>query len=196
MFKKYDDLDELKLNIYRKKMSLDLIEVAPSEALLTTIANNMVLPMASEKAKCEFFITPILTEIIRKNLDKVTFFSGYEFNVEKSMGLKGRCDYLITRIPNSPRIQAPVLSVVEAKDDNFEKGIPQCIAQMYAARLFNDRKGKPTPVIFGASSFGLAWQFLQLENDTVTIDTNFYGLERLSTILGTLQYIIDYYDKH
>ena len=91
-------------------------------------------------------------------------------------------------------IQAPVLSVVEAKDDNFEKGNPQCIAQMRAVQIFNEREGKPTPVVYGASTYGLAWQFLRLENDIVHVDTRFYALENLPNILGVLQHIVDCYD--
>ena len=194
-FTKYKDLEPLKLQIKIKPIEFNAPPVVPSDWLLTTFKSNRDLPNATEKAKSEFFIAPILTEIIYRNRSKVTYFSGYEFNVEKSLSLVGHCDFLISRKPQSPMIEAPVLSVVEAKDDNFEKGNPQCIAQMYAARLFNERAGKPTPVIFGASTFGVAWQFLKLENDVVEVDTNFYSLLNLPEILGILQYIVDFYEK-
>ena len=192
-FKKYKDLDPLGLEIKIETINFGVSAVEPSDWLSTTFRHHADLPNATEKAKSELFIAPILAEITHRNKNKITFFSGYEFNVEKSLGLMGHCDFLVTRIPNSPMIQAPVLSVVEAKDDNFEKGNPQCIAQMYAAQLFNEREGKPTPIIFGASSFGVAWQFLKLENKKVQVDTNFYSLQDLPKILGILQYIIDFY---
>ena len=193
-YKKYKDLERLDLEIKVESIGFNALSIEPSEWLLTTFKHNSDLPNATEKAKSEFFIAPILTEIIHRNRSKVTFFSGYEFNVEKSLGLMGHCDFLISRIPKSPMIQAPVLSVVEAKDDNFEKGNPQCIAQMYAAQLFNERAGKPTPIVFGASTFGVAWQFLKLENKTVQVDTHFYSLQDLPKILGILQHIIDFYE--
>lgn len=192
-FKKYRDLDPLGLNIKIENLHLKPNPITPSDWLETTIQKNLDLPKASEKAKCEFFITPILSEIVDNNKSKITYFSGYEFDVEKTLGLVGRCDYLITCVPNSPMIQAPVLSVVEAKDDNFEKGNPQCIAQMRAVQIFNAREGKPTPVVYGASSYGLAWQFIRLENDTVQVDTRFFTLENLPLILGALQHIVDSY---
>ena len=192
-FKKYRDLDPLGLNIKIENLHLKPNPITPSDWLETTIQKNLDLPKASEKAKCEFFITPILSEIVDNNKSKITYFSGYEFDVEKTLGLVGRCDYLITCVPNSPMIQAPVLSVVEAKDDNFEKGNPQCIAQMRAVLIFNAREGKPTPVVYGASSYGLAWQFIRLENDTVQVDTRFFTLENLPLILGALQHIVDSY---
>ena len=193
-FKKYKDLDPLGLTIKIENLHLKPKPITPSSWLETTIQKNLDMPKASEKAKCEFFITPILSEIIDNNKSKITYFSGYEFDVDKALRLVGRCDYLITCVPNSPMIQAPVLSVVEAKDDNFEKGNPQCIAQMRAVQIFNEREGKPTPVVFGASSYGLAWQFIRLENDVVQVDTRFYTLENLPLILGVLQYIVDSYN--
>ena len=194
-FKKFKDLGSLGLTIRNANLNLKADLISPSDWLQTTIKKNLELPKASEKAKCEFFITPILSEIVDNNKSKITYFSGYEFNVEKSLELVGRCDYLITCVPDSPMIQAPVLSVVEAKDDNFEKGHPQCIAQMRAVQIFNEREGKPTPVVFGASSYGLAWQFLKLENDTVKVDNRFYTIDNLPEILGVLQYIVDFYEK-
>ena len=191
-FKKYKDLEPLGLEINIETLNFDFKKVQPSEWLLTTFSHNADLPKATEKAKSEFFIAPILTEIVHRNRSKVTFFSGYEFDVDKTLGLIGHCDFLISRIPKSPMIQAPVLSIVEAKDDNFEKGNPQCIAQMYAAQLFNERAGKPTPVMFGASTFGVAWQFLKLENGVVKVDTQIYSLKDLPTILGILEYMIQY----
>jgi hypothetical protein len=193
-FKKYKDLEPFNLTIQIEAIDFKSTPITPSDWLLTTFVNNADLPKATEKAKSEFFIAPILTEIVHRNRNKVTFFSGYEFNVEKSLGLMGHCDFLISRVPKSPMIQAPVLSVVEAKDDNFEKGNPQCIAQMYASKLFNEREGKPTPVMFGASTFGVAWQFLRLEDDVVKVDTRIYSLQDLPFILGVLQSMIDFYE--
>ncbi len=193
-FKKYKDLDPLGLKTLLMPLHFEPNLVKPSNWLETTIEKNLSFPRGSQKARCEFFITPILSEIVDNNKSKITYFSGYEFDVDKTLRLVGRCDYLITCVPNSPMIQAPVLSVVEAKDDNFEKGNPQCIAQMRAVQIFNEREGKPTPVVYGASTYGLAWQFLRLENDIVHVDTRFYALENLPNILGVLQHIVDCYD--
>jgi hypothetical protein len=167
--------------------------VEPSDLLKETLKRHLRMPLSSEKAKCEFIITPILSDIIERNIDRITYFSGYNFNVAKELGLKGRCDYLLTYVPNSPRIEAPVLAVVVAKNDNLDEGIAQCIAQMFALRMFNEKKGKPTPVVYGAVTFGLEWQFLRLENQLVHLDTNIFYIKELPQILGILQWIVDVY---
>jgi hypothetical protein len=191
----YDDLDKLNLQVVKKTLAFDGMQaVEPSDLLKETLKRHLRMPLSSEKAKCEFIITPILSDIIERNIDRITYFSGYNFNVAKELGLKGRCDYLLTYVPNSPRIEAPVLAVVEAKNDNLDEGIAQCIAQMFALRMFNEKKGKPTPVVYGAVTFGLEWQFLRLENQLVHLDTNIFYIKELPQILGILQWIVDVYN--
>jgi hypothetical protein len=191
----YDDLDKLNIQIEKAKFNFEgMTPLTPSDWLNVTLDRNMNLPLASEKAKCEFIIAPILTEMVERNNRSFTYFSGYNFNVEKDLGLKGRCDFLLTQAPKSPRIESPVLSVVEAKNDNLDEGIPQCIAQLFALRLFNERKNKPTPIVYGAVTFGLEWQFLKLQEQTAYIDTNIFYIKELPNILGALQWVIDFYN--
>ena len=190
----YDDLDKLNIKVIKHTLTFDGMQpVEPSPLLTETLKRHLRMPLASEKAKCEFIITPILSDITERNINEITYFSGYNFNVAKELGLKGRCDYLLTYVPNSPRIEAPVLAVVEAKNDNLDEGIAQCIAQMFALRMFNERKGKPTPIVYGAVTFGLEWQFLRLEDQLVHIDTNTFYIKELPQILGVLQWIVDLY---
>ncbi len=190
----YDDLDKLNIKVVKQTLTFDGMQaVEPSNLLTETLKRHLRMPLASEKAKCEFIITPILSDITERNINEITYFSGYNFNVSKELGLKGRCDYLLTYVPNSPRIEAPVLAVVEAKNDNLDEGIAQCIAQMFALRMFNERKGKPTPVVYGAVTFGLEWQFLRLEDQLVHLDTNIFYIKELPQILGVLQWIVDLY---
>ncbi len=71
-------------------------------------------------------------------------------------------------------------------------GIPQCIAQMYAASLFNRKRNHPVSVIYGAVSFGFEWQFLRLTDDTLALlDPTIYYQVQLPQLLGALQHIID-----
>jgi len=188
----YDDLDALSLKVLRDQFIPAILPaVAPSEWLFMTLQRNLLLPMASEKAKIEHLIAPILTEMVVRNRHLFTYFSGYTFDVDKSHGLAGRCDFILTLAPRSPRIEAPAFCIVAAKNDNLDNGIPQCVAQMYAAKLFNERRKHPTPAIYGAVSFGLEWQFLRLTGDMVQLDPTIYYQVNLPELLGALQYIID-----
>ncbi|NJK82936.1 MAG: hypothetical protein HC912_03095 [Saprospiraceae bacterium] len=151
------------------------------------------LPNATEKAKSEFYITPILTAFFQANNHKFQYFSGYTFDVDKQKALRGRCDYLLTK-SQTLNIDVPVFAIFEAKDDSLNHWYGQCGAEMYAAQLFNAKKGKPIHIIYGAVSNGLTWQFLRLTDLLLEVDTRLYTIENHEVLLGTLQTIINFYD--
>ncbi len=150
------------------------------------------LPNATEKAKSETLITPVMIAFYEANKTRFNYFSGYTFDVAPEKALKGRCDYLLSK-STLPEIDAPVFGIFEAKDDNLEHWYGQCGAEMYAALLFNQERNQPYSVIHGAVSNGLTWQFLRFENSQLLIDTEYYTLSNLSLLLGTLQGILEFY---
>ncbi len=113
--------------------------------------------------------------------------------MDKENALKGRCNYLLSK-SIAAFIDTPVFAIFEAKDDNLENWYGQCGAEMYAAHLYNEQNDKPLPFIFGAVTNGLNWQFLKLEGKQLSIDTAYYSLQNLPTLLGTLQGILEMYD--
>jgi hypothetical protein len=188
---KYEDIAALGLDVKQRFFIPQFTPLEASDFLKLTLQINTKRLRSTEKAKSEFIIAPVLYEIARKNEDKVSFFSGDNFDVDKSLGLKGFCDFLFSKIPESPIIKEPIFCIVEAKNDNLEKGMPQCIAEMYAARLFNERHNKAIDIIYGCVTTGYLWQFLKLENQTVFQDTTIFALSDLSKILGILQYMVE-----
>ena len=188
---KYEDITALGLDVKQRIFLHNITSVEASDFLKLTLEINTKRLRNTEKAKSEFIIAPILYEIARKNEDKVSFFSGDNFDVDKDLGLKGFCDFLFAKVPESPVIREPIFCLVEAKNDNLEKGMPQCIAEMYAARLFNERHNKSIDVIYGCVTTGYQWQYLKLEAQVVFQDTQVYSLSELSKILGILQYIVE-----
>jgi hypothetical protein len=181
------NIDVKKADIFKKPIA----NLEPSDYLTLTIERGKAQNLLSEKAKSEFLIAPILAEISVKNRDKISFYSGYKFDVDKEKGLRGFCDYMFSLEPASIIIRAPVFSIVEAKNDNLENGIPQCIAELYAADIFNKRKSKNLPVLYGAVTFGFQWQFIRFENMKAEVDNTIYYLNDLPKILGILQHIVE-----
>ncbi len=165
--------------------------VNPSLFLIEALERGKRRKLTTEKAKSEHIIAPILTEVEETNKGKFATFSGYKFNVDKALGLVGFCDFILTKEPKSPVIQAPVFCVVEAKNDNLDVGLAQCIAEMYAAQIFNQKKTKNSTVIYGATTFGFEWKFIQLIDKQVKIDTNIYYLNELPKLLGVLNFIVN-----
>ena len=186
-------LETVKKNLHLNISSREDIfsEVAPlpvSEYLQETLAYNVPFALASntEKSRSEMIITPILLELTKKFANQISLFSGVEFNIEPSQGLNGNCDFLISRSPEFLLINAPVIIVVEANKENIKGGLGQCIAEMYAARLFNEREENQVTEIYGVVTTGEIWKFLRLSGELVQIDLAEYFLNDVNKILGIL----------
>jgi hypothetical protein len=165
--------------------------VAPAPvnpALLATLQENLPLALAisTEKARSEMIIAPVLIEVRRQCDRKISLFSGSDFFVDAEKGLRGACDFLLCRSPEQLVIEAPVVAVVEAKNESIKQGIGQCIAVMVAARLFNQQKKNEVPSVYGVVTTGTNWKFLRLENEVVTIDLTEYFIKEVELIVGIL----------
>lgn len=150
----------------------------------------LVLARGSEKARSEWIINPVLTAVRRLLKHQVSLFSGEDFTVDPALGLNGVCDFLISRSPTQLEIEAPAIVIVEAKKENLNGGLGQCIAEMVAAHKFNQINGSPLTTIYGSVSSGTAWKFLKLESHSVTIDLTEYPLPPVETILSFLTWMV------
>ncbi|WP_333112369.1 hypothetical protein [Microcoleus sp. SVA1_B6] len=171
----------------------DLPDAEYSELLSQTLQENISLALAinTEKARSELIVTPILVELRKQFKYQISFFSGKEFNVDLEKGLTGFCDFLISRSPEQLLIKAPVVALVEAKNDNIQAGLPQCMAEMIAAQIFNERRNNNISAIYGVVTTGTNWKFLRLSNQIMEVDLNDYYIDNISKIIGILKYLID-----
>ena len=168
----------------------ELKEVAPSDWLLQTLEMAEKTPLTNEKSKSERIIAPVLLEIAMHYLAQITLYSGEDLTVDASRDLSGECDFFFSKHPRKSVMQAPIITFVEAKDEDFEYGQAQCIAQMYASQIFNEQEGKPTPFIYGCAVTAGEWKFLKLTKNQVLIDTKTYYLNELPKILGVFHTIL------
>ncbi|NJL64846.1 MAG: hypothetical protein HC903_27330 [Methylacidiphilales bacterium] len=170
------------------RMYSDIHEVEPSNLLTQTIEQNIPLATASntEKARSEMIISPILIEVRKQQNNQISLFSGIDFSVDNERGLNGNCDFIISRSPELFILTAPVIIIVEAKKENINGGLGQCVAEMLAARIFNEREGNDMSTIYGTVTSGTNWRFLKLQSDIVTIDLDEYYLSDIKKILGIL----------
>ncbi len=163
-----------------------LSAIAPSDVLAGTLKESLpiVATSGSEKARSEGIIYPVLLEV-RRILDRqISLFSGEDFTIEEAVGLNGICDFLLTRSTEVLEIEAPTVVIVEAKKTDLKTGFGQCIAEMVAAQRFNQAKEKSISTIYGSVSNGIQWQFLKLEQQTITIDLSVYPLPPVEQILS------------
>jgi hypothetical protein len=169
--------------------------VEPSGDLKKTLSKNLKRPLATEKAKSELIITPVLNELQERNEAFFTYFSGYNFDVDKKLGLRGFCDFIFSKMPNLMYIEAPIFTVVEAKNADIDSGIPQCVAELYAAKIFNAKHDQILSPLYGTVTTGFDWRFIRFENDIAVVDSDIYALKNLPELLGVLQNIIDQFKK-
>lgn len=166
-------------------------EISPS--LQSAIAEAQDLPVRSEKAQSEFVVAPILLDLRKRNQKFFTIYSGDFLVADTSAGLTGECDFILAKNTGSFTINLPIFTLVEAKKNDIELGIPQCAAQMVGALRYNSLHQQPIQVIYGCVTTGNEWKFMRLENQRLEIDQKTYFLNDLGTIIGILQSIIDYY---
>ncbi len=147
---------------------------------------DFALRSGSEKARSEYLIAPILLEIYEQSQDRASLFSGVEFKVDEKRGLAGFCDFIFTLAPHKISIQAPIISVVEAKKEDILKGIPQCLAELVAAQIYNSAEGRAIPTLYGVVTTGDIWKFLCLQGTAATVDSDLYYLTDVEKIVGII----------
>ena len=171
-----------------RNLFVNIPTVSSSDRLKLTLEENIPLAIAinSEKARSEFLIAPILSEVRRQLNYEISLFSGVDFNVEPGQGLNGFCDFILSQSQEQYYVSAPVMTVIEAKNENIIAGLGQCIASMLAAQLFNQRSSNAIDKIYGIVTTGTTWKFLTLQDNIASIDLTEYYIKEIDKILGIL----------
>ncbi len=146
----------------------------------------------SEDAICENLIYPILKEVWKSYRSKLTLWSHQALVYDED--LSGIPDYTVTqRNPLATIVfDKPYFLTVEAKQDKFEEGWGQCLAQMIAIQRLNDNLENDT---FGIVSNGKIWQFGKLKLDVFTRNKNLYVIQDLDKLFGAVNYIFQQCEK-
>jgi hypothetical protein len=195
----YTDFDipkvekELGLKVAIKKIEWNFEPVVASDWLLKSLENGEKNAFVSEKARSEFIVAPILLAAKEISNDEFQIFSGQTLNVDVNLGLTGECDFILSKTYPTPVLKSPIISLVEAKKNDIELGLGQCIAQMFAARVFNHKSENNFKAIFGCVTTGENWQFLKLEENNVIVDSERFYLSEVENILGVFKSIFDFY---
>lgn len=166
---------------------VDLQPVSVPQWLQDLLARGMRLALVSEKARSEFIVAPILLAVRELSGDRIAILSGQRLDVDAARRLQGECDFRLALADPLPRLQAPLLTVVETREDDVEAGLGECIAQMVAVQLYNERWGQSLPAVHGCVTTGEDWQFLRLSGSTATIDKGRLTIDNVGAILAALQ---------
>lgn len=190
--------DQFTLDDVKQKLGVTVREAADLFAAVSPVVPGtwlvelsrdsvpLALAISTEKARSELIISPVLLEVRRRRGGAVSLFSGTEFNVDEARGLAGFCDWILGRSLEQLTVEAPVVAIVEAKNENMRQGIAQCLAELVAARDFNARRKSPAATVRGAVTTGNLWRFMRLRGSEAEVDLSEFHIQNLDRILGVL----------
>ena len=166
--------------------------VEPSAYLRMGLARKASLATAigTEKARSELIVVDVLVDLLEHFDHRISLFSGIDFNVDAETGLTGVCDFLVSLSPEQYYLEAPIVTLAEAKNLDLKLGMGQCVAEMLAAQRFNAERGNDIPCIYGASTTGVEWLFLKLDGKNLQLDMSTYTIDRCDRILGILSSMV------
>ena len=140
----------------------------------------------SEFAICENLIYPILKEVWKR------YYSGFVLWSHQSLTydqyLSGFPEYILAKRSSLGKVvfEQPYFLLVEAKQDNFENGWAQCLAEMIAAQRLNENSEQD---VFGIVSNGDRWQLGKLKSNVFTRNQTFYTIQELDKLFAAINYV-------
>ena len=180
---------EMKLLDFTKSVC-DLVEI---NLLEKRLAKSLpYITFDNEIARREFLIAPVLMDLI--DYTKSNLKVSYTLNVNNQ--LRGELDYFIeSNIKANDDVNHQFL-VIEAKDENLERGFKQLAVELVAIAyaLNADQRYIGQRYIHGAVSIGKVWQFgrLDRQDKMVVQDLHLYRVpedlkDLMAILVGILQ---------
>ncbi len=163
-----------------------LMPIAVPAWLNDQLAKTRQIALLNEKSRSEFIVAPILIAVSDLTEGRVVILSGQRLDVDPTRGLNGECDFILSIGIPLPILQPPLLTLVEAKKQDIESAIGQCLAQMVAARMFNEKAGIANQPIYGCVTTGENWQFMRLMGTVAEVDSDRFYLDNIGGILAAL----------
>jgi hypothetical protein len=140
----------------------------------------------SEFAVCENLIYPVIKEVWKLYYNKFVLWSHKSLTYDQN--LCGFPEYILAK--RSPLgkfvFGKPFFLLVEAKEDKFDEGWAQCLAEMVAAQRLND---EVKITIFAIVSNGATWQFGKLEGQIFTQNVTPYTIYELDKLFAAVNYV-------
>jgi hypothetical protein len=161
---------------------INFTPIAPTDAFQLHLDRLQVFDLERSEEGKKLLIDAILIEAVQP-FTQLKFWKGA--NLESEIA-HGAADYLMTE--KHGYFEAPFLCVIEAKKDDFEQGLAQCLIEMQACQWSNQKIGRDID-IFGVVTNGGTWQFYQFALNNTVHETLPYSISNLESILGQLHYI-------
>lgn len=188
-FSDFKTIPEVQERFKIRHVEDDFIElentVEPSKHFLQELefSRQYIDVFASEGARCEAVIFPILREVYKG------YAEHYALWIKKAIAydevLSGTPDYFISTRSELGKliVGTPLIMLVEAKKNDFEVGWGQCLAELVAAQKINQDMEHP---VYGIVSDGTLWQIGHLVNETFTQNRTSFSVDNLPVLFGAI----------
>ena len=167
-----------KYNFEELKLPETKIKIKSLEKLRHTYVKKLpFISLNSETAKREFYISPLLLEI----LDYINAEINVEYPLDAGANLNGTVDYLLKYSSN--------ILILEAKKGDLEKGFNQLAIELIAMDRMEQYEKNSSPILYGAVTLGDIWRFGVLLREQMVLKKDMHAyiipsdLEKLLTIL-------------
>lgn len=174
---------------YTEADFLGKLELSPPRTFLDDFRFNQenIDVFTSEASRSEIITSPLLREVYKNH------YQNYSFWIQKSIAfdkvLCGTPDYIFSERSELGKtvLEKPMVTVVEAKKNDFEQGWGQCLAEMLAAQKINENSQR---AVYGIVTDGNSWQFGRLLADIFTKNDRNFTIDDLTHLYGSLEQLI------
>ena len=184
-FKRISEVQEKFDITYAEEDFVKVHDAEPSEQFLQDFewTRQNLNVFVSEASRCEAIIFPVLKENYKAYADNYELWIGT--SIAYNQTLSGTPDYLISTRSRLGKtvVGKPLIILVEAKRNDFDRGWGQCLAELVAAQKMNNDAAFP---VYGIVTDGNLWQFGRLVGDTFTQNRTDFVLTNLPMLFGAV----------
>ena len=184
-FKRISEVQEKFDITYVEEDFVKVHDAEPSEQFLQDFewTRQNLNVFVSEASRCEAIIFPVLKENYKAYADNYELWIGT--SIAYNQTLSGTPNYLISTRSRLGKtvVGKPLIILVEAKRNDFDRGWGQCLAELVAAQKMNNDAAFP---VYGIVTDGNLWQFGRLVGDTFTQNRTDFVLTNLPMLFGAV----------
>jgi hypothetical protein len=173
------------------KPFIDQVEIEISEVHFSDITVRLSDSMnfINEITICERIIRPIL-DLVEVKYELLHIWSHVPYNVDRKKGLVGEPDYLIAPRTQYGDMSIPPLCVIEAKQEKFDEGWAQALAEMVATSY------QGAKICYGVVTTGKIWEFGKLKGKLFTKDpASVSATDDLQKVFNILNWLFNVADS-
>ncbi|WP_416668413.1 hypothetical protein [Egbenema bharatensis] len=162
--------------------TIEIEAVAPSNFFKQRLEKLQRFDLRASEESKKLLIDAILEEGI-EGFNHLKIWKGANLETDT---VGGYVDYLVAE--DRDYLYTPFLCIMEAKKDDFEQGLAQCLVEMAACQWSNQQIGRAID-IFGIVTNGEGWKFYRLDLAGTVQETNLYSIQTIGVVLGLLRVI-------